>query len=471
MEKLINKSIPKVDRIRWEEEIEQGKSLTTLQIGYVEKKNHVVQLGLSDCKITLLPHTIGNLKYLEILDLVHNYITELPPTISNWKSLTHLYLYKNKIHTLPESIGDLINLEFLNVGVNDLTTIPQSLGNLKKLESLELYFNSIENISDCFNNLKNLKMINLDNNFLKFLPLSLTRLQNLQILRVSSNQLEELPESIGDLVNLKKLFLAQNKLKNLPESIGNLKNLEVLNISYNHLETLPQSIQNLTGLKSLELIKNNFSRRESSLKYLPITSQLCLDEDIFKHEPRFFKDLVKHEIGIIEVDSGELIVRDPFDSIKDLEFRTKKGKWHAFATFPNEEDQMMYDTAITSFLLVHEEYLELRLTPEDWATHSIKIHSNLIGVFDASIVPEKTPFKGTLEKANEIDEFMKENNRIIQNKEYGFYKKNGIVIQDRRHLGKYPVFTYSNNRGFVIAVWIDFLEGEVFEAFNLKCIS
>lgn len=470
LENIINNSIPKVDKIRWDEEIEQGKSLTTLQIGYVEKNDHVIQLGLSDCKITNLPDSIGDLEYLETLDLVHNYITEIPPSISNLKRLTYLYLYKNKIRMLPESIGDLENLRILNIDVNDLRTIPESIGNLSCLEDLELYFNSIEFLPDCFNGLKKLRIVNMDNNLIKKLPLSLTKLDNLQVLRVSGNQLEELPESIGDLKGLKKLILTQNKLKILPDSIGNLNYLEFLNVSYNILEKLPLSIQHLTQLKNIELIKNNFARREPSLKYLPIAPQMCLDEDVFKHEPRFFKDLMKSELGIIEIDSGEIIVRDPHENIvKDHEYRTKKGNWYVYATVPNEQDQMMYDTYITSVLIVHEEYLDLRLTPEDWDAYSIKIHSDQIGIYDASVVPEKTPFKGTLEKAQETEEFISETNRIVNTKEYGFYKNNGIIIKDMRRAGKYPIFTYSNNRGFVIAVWIDFLEGEVFESFNLKC--
>jgi Leucine-rich repeat (LRR) protein len=47
-------------------------------MGLITKENHVIGLGLANCKLSILPETFGNLQNLENLALSTNKINVLP---------------------------------------------------------------------------------------------------------------------------------------------------------------------------------------------------------------------------------------------------------------------------------------------------------------------------------------------------------------------------------------------------------
>lgn len=76
-----------------------------------------------------LPHSIGRLSHLEVLNLSSNFsdLTELPDTISDLTNLKELDLSNNQIHELPLSFGRLSSLTKLNLDQNPIVVPPKEI--------------------------------------------------------------------------------------------------------------------------------------------------------------------------------------------------------------------------------------------------------------------------------------------------------------------------------------------------------
>lgn len=120
-----------------------------------------------------LPINIGyGLVNLEKLSIQLNKIRFLPPSICEMKSLSYLDVHFNEIHGLPHAIGRLTNLEVLNLSSNfgDLTELPETIGDLTNLRELDLSNNQIRALPDTFGRLEKLTKLNLDENPLLIPP-------------------------------------------------------------------------------------------------------------------------------------------------------------------------------------------------------------------------------------------------------------------------------------------------------------
>ncbi len=180
----------------------------------LDKEGHVTSIsmiGYRTACINLIPDQICELKYLEELNLTHNFIREIPESIGSLEYLKILNLFSNKIVKIPQSIGKLKSLEILNIARNEIHELPEPIGYLESLKKLNLY----------------------DNNIVK-IPASIGKLKCLKNLDVANNKIQELPESIGKLKSLKILDIANNKIQELPESFFLLKSLN--NISFHDNE-------------------------------------------------------------------------------------------------------------------------------------------------------------------------------------------------------------------------------------------
>ncbi len=269
----------------------------------------VVELILSDAKLTTIPPPIGLLKSLRLLQITYNDITSLPPEVGNlteiktlqlsynkltaltdeicnlpklealiaesnlltglpndFSKLSDLYWFNvadNKITALPEGISEMIKLEGFNVNYNLLTTLPSQIGKLSNLESVVAAGNNLQSLPAGFGNLKKLKTLILARNNFTTLPAEIGNLSSLTELIVHLNQLASLPAEIGNLSNLNRLLAQSNKLTSLPPEIGNLTNLWEMNLEDNELSSLPKDIGELDMLVVLQL-------KDNSLTTLPI---------------------------------------------------------------------------------------------------------------------------------------------------------------------------------------------------------
>jgi hypothetical protein len=124
-------------------------------------------LDLSDMGLVVVPETIKELAYLEVLKLSDNNLARLPDHIGSFRCLKYLDLRYNRLTVLPEAIGDLTALEHLNVRGNELSVIPQSIGKMGLLSFLDLSYNRLSQLPETINELRHLAHCNIKGNNLQ----------------------------------------------------------------------------------------------------------------------------------------------------------------------------------------------------------------------------------------------------------------------------------------------------------------
>jgi len=149
------------------EQIPIENKITKNKFGIKIKDNHIVALNLSNARLSVIPKSIGNLKYL-----------------------TRLYLFGNKLKSIPNEIGRLTSLEVLYLDNNELEFLPHTIGSLRNLTQLILNNNDLSFLPDSFQNLIALKVLRLKNNPLKFFPSVLWPLENLKTLQFSKEDID-----------------------------------------------------------------------------------------------------------------------------------------------------------------------------------------------------------------------------------------------------------------------------------------
>ena len=148
----IPKIIPKLSDFRY------------YKYGYITEENRVVELYLYNKELTDIPESIGQLKYIQTLDLRRNKFKVVPDSIGKLKNLIRLLLDENQIESLPKSIGNLTNLAGLFLYKNKLITLPETIGNLKNLIKLDLSYNKIAKLPETFKDLPIIHEFNFINN-------------------------------------------------------------------------------------------------------------------------------------------------------------------------------------------------------------------------------------------------------------------------------------------------------------------
>uniref|UniRef100_A0A2P2N158 Putative disease resistance protein At1g50180 n=1 Tax=Rhizophora mucronata TaxID=61149 RepID=A0A2P2N158_RHIMU len=223
----------------------------------IEKLIHLRFLSLRDTDIEELPSTIGNLRYLQTLDLLTwNSTVQIPNVIWKMQGLRHLYL--------PESCGDdserwqLANLTNLQTIVNfpwekcDIREIVR-LKNLRKLVIDDPKFATIFNSSDVTLDL--LHSLSFVSNEGSTVVRVITGCPHLYKLRIEG-QIEKLPECHQFSLNLAKLNLQGSELMEDPmTTLEKLPNLRILRLQMNSYlgKEMTCSNKGFPQLKSLYL--------------------------------------------------------------------------------------------------------------------------------------------------------------------------------------------------------------------------
>jgi len=190
-----------------------------------------------------IPDEIGDLPYLEKLDLSYNSLSgELPAALDNLSALQLLDVGYNELSgTLTGKLIPLTNLNILRLNDNLFSgSIPADWGSLTSLGQLEVQFNELDGT----------------------IPSALGGLPNLEELRLTGNGLGgSIPPELGNLSALKFLYLEMNDLSgNIPPELGNLSSLEQLSLFDNRLSgPIPFTLGNLTRLQFLNLIGNQLA--------------------------------------------------------------------------------------------------------------------------------------------------------------------------------------------------------------------
>ncbi|KAF3448069.1 hypothetical protein FNV43_RR08777 [Rhamnella rubrinervis] len=262
----------------------------------------------------VLPPSICNASYLQVLDLSNNRLSGRIPECLSTMTLGVLNLQRNNFSgSVPDAFQDNCALQTLAVNGNSIEgQIPSSLGNCKTLEVLDLGNNKMIGQFPCFlKNTSNLRVLVLrSNNFhgkigcpnisgtwkmLQIVDLAFNNfngnlpgqcLETWEAMMADENEFDHLrfeffqyypsqyyQDTVTvtfkglqvELVKIITLFtsidLSFNKLDGpMPKQLGQFRSLRVLNLSSNALTSqIPSSLANLRTLESLDLSNNKLN--------------------------------------------------------------------------------------------------------------------------------------------------------------------------------------------------------------------
>ncbi|GJM85527.1 hypothetical protein PR202_ga01985 [Eleusine coracana subsp. coracana] len=212
--------------------------------------------------------SLGNLTFLNHLDLSSNALVGTIPPLGHLKQLKNLFLNNNNLSgTIPDALANCSDLSLLDFSTNFLVgSIPPKLGLLSNLEYLNLGTNQLEgSIPDAFGQLVDLRSLLLETNRLSGeIPDAIFRLSSLQYLGLGYNMLRmALPPNMGDhFPNLVQLGLQSNFFEGpIPASIGNAIGLEAIDLSFNNFTGQIPSFGKLSNLSYLNLQHNDLVAR------------------------------------------------------------------------------------------------------------------------------------------------------------------------------------------------------------------
>ncbi|XP_050276338.1 LRR receptor-like serine/threonine-protein kinase FLS2 isoform X2 [Quercus robur] len=252
-----------------------------------------------------IPRNLGNLKYLQLLNLGDNQLTDEPgdqehsflSSLTSCRVLEKLSLSSNPLNIaildvignfsvslelfvadqcqikgqIPMGIGSLKNLNTLLLNGNSLTgTIPSTIGGLKSLNTLLLNGNSLTGtIPSTIGGLESLQRLYLDENKIEgFIPEQLCQIKNLGELSLSNNNISGyIPDCIGNLNLLQKLNLSSNQLSpSIPSNLWSIENLLFLDLSWNSLSgPLSPNLRKVDAIEYINLSHNQITGNVPSI--------------------------------------------------------------------------------------------------------------------------------------------------------------------------------------------------------------
>nr|BDI54640.1 LRR receptor-like serine/threonine-protein kinase GSO1 [Triticum aestivum] len=193
------------------------------------------------------PDTLGNMTYLQVLDISFNENSDMMMTGKLLKNLCSLEIIDLSGNNINEDIAVLME------------SLPQCTR--KKLQELYLGFNNfngtLPNFISDFTRLSILTL--LENSLVGPIPPQLANLTCLTYLDLRGNHLTgSIPTEFGALTTLTSLYIYDNDLTgSIPAELGNLSSLSTLALWGNEIAgSIPPQLGNLTCLTSLELSDN-----------------------------------------------------------------------------------------------------------------------------------------------------------------------------------------------------------------------
>ncbi|KAL3334081.1 hypothetical protein AABB24_030711 [Solanum stoloniferum] len=255
-----------------------GNNLSGFIFASISNSSKLRQLDLSQNSFTgPIPKSLGNLEYLEILNLeMNNFVRDSTlsflASLTNCRNLRVLTFGGNPLDgVLPASVGNFSNsLQiFVADGCKLKGVIPKQISNLTGVTRMSLSNNELTgHIPKTVQGMLNLQELYLRSNKLEeAIPDVICSLKNLGALELSENNFSgSVPSCLGNVTSLRTLYLANNKLDSrLPSSLGSLQDLIEFDVSSNLLSgEIPLESGNLKAATLIDLSNNYFSGKISS---------------------------------------------------------------------------------------------------------------------------------------------------------------------------------------------------------------
>ncbi|XP_004070363.3 leucine-rich repeat-containing protein 47 [Oryzias latipes] len=210
-------------------------------------------------------YSLKLLNYLEVSQCPS--LTEIHADIQLLTNLQSLILCRNKLASIPHVIGRLKALKVLDVSVNNLTAVPEEITQLPELRTLNASCNSLELLPDGLSRCSKLSTINVSKNRLTAFPPDLFSrdLELLSSLVASDNCIQELSGDIHQLAALKVLDLANNKLNEIPWNLSDCPKLKEINFRGNKLsdKRLEKMVNGCQTKSILEYLRGKGRERQA----------------------------------------------------------------------------------------------------------------------------------------------------------------------------------------------------------------
>ena len=165
----------------------------------------------------------------------------------------------NLLESLPDGIGQLMFLEHLDVSGNALVRLP-SLSGLKAITRLDCAGNRLKSLPVTLSGCATLRELCCNNNpSLEWLPTDLGLFQpELRGVWCNGCALLELPNSLEAATGLVHLDVGRNRLRRLPDSLGGGQqpNLQTLRCGENAITALPAGLGGAVSLRALDASHN-----------------------------------------------------------------------------------------------------------------------------------------------------------------------------------------------------------------------
>lgn len=97
---------------------------------------HVLEIKRG--RISELPDDFAKLTNLVQLDLTNNKLTHFPPVLMDMPHLEELHLGKNDIQRIPEDITRMENLRLLDIWSTQVPRLPLALAKMESLEEVDM---------------------------------------------------------------------------------------------------------------------------------------------------------------------------------------------------------------------------------------------------------------------------------------------------------------------------------------------
>eukprot|EP01133_Synstelium_polycarpum_P004384 gene4384-5129_t len=254
-------------------------------------------------KLESIPARIGELTYVNTLDLSYNRLKQLPASVANMTSLTNLLLAGNQFlvpakddrssqpdlaslaRSVVEPPKEDVEEEAVLTPLSEITTPPFINGSNNSLSSLSAITESSPLPSE-LSYLTMLRKIDLTSNVSpgdwegeNYLPPSLFWCSQVQTLLVPHCQIRTLSADIQHLELLVHLDLSYNALKELPIELGHLKSLTYLSARDNQIRVVPDELAHLESLTTLDLSHNVIEGIPADFCYLTSLETLNLSHN------------------------------------------------------------------------------------------------------------------------------------------------------------------------------------------------